>query len=191
MMTNLASQPKLLTGNRVYLRPMNGEDAQMYYEQLYVAETRRLTGTHKFATKEQISRYIEAKSQDSSSVLLLIALKETDEVIGDIALQDIDTINRSAGIRIAISYEQHQGQGFGQEGMQLLLEYGFGVLNLYRIELEVFTFNPRAAHVYEKLGFVREGVKRKALYYNHQYHDVVTMSMLADEYRAKYSIPES
>ncbi|MCR8845000.1 GNAT family N-acetyltransferase [Paenibacillus sp. SC116] len=190
-MAIVTSQPKLLTGSRVYLRPINGEDAGLYYEQLYVEETRRLTGTHKFATKEQICRYIEAKSQDSSCVLLLIALKESDEVIGDIALQDIDTINRSAGIRIAISYEQHQGQGFGQEAMLLLLDYGFGVLNLQRIELEVFTFNARAAHVYEKLGFVREGIKRKALYYHHQYHDVITMSMLADEYRSKYCISES
>ncbi|MBD8499628.1 GNAT family N-acetyltransferase [Paenibacillus arenosi] len=190
MMTIATTQPKLLTGSRVYLRPINGEDAGMYYEHLYVEETRRLTGTHKYATKEQISRYIDAKSQDASSVLLLIALQESDEVIGDIALQDIDTINRSAGIRIAISYEQHQGQGYGQEAMQLLLEYGFGVLNLQRIELEVFTYNPRAAHVYEKLGFVREGIKRKALYYHHQYHDVITMSMLADEYRAKYGISE-
>lgn len=67
-----------------------------------------------------------------------------------------------------------------------MLDYGFGILNLHRIELEVFTYNKRAAHVYEKIGFVREGVRRHALFYNHEYHDVILMSMLEDEYRSRY-----
>ncbi|WP_442951164.1 GNAT family N-acetyltransferase [Paenibacillus sp. 481] len=179
-------QSRFLVGENVYLRPLNREDAELYYEQLYDSETRKFTGTHKHYTKEQIANYIDSKAHDRSSVLLLIALNETDEVIGDIALQDMDGINRSAGIRIAISHEEHQGQGYGQEAMLLMLEYGFGLLNLQRIDLEVFAYNARAAHVYEKLGFVREGVRRQALYYNHQYHDVILMGMLVDEYRAKY-----
>ncbi|NDI35316.1 GNAT family N-acetyltransferase [Chengkuizengella sediminis] len=175
---------RFLEGNKVYLRPLDIEDAEIYFQMLYNSETRRLTGTQKSYTREQISSYIEGKAEDSSSVLLLIVLKETDEVIGDIALQDIDTINRSSNIRIAIDVEQNQGKGYGSEAISLMLEYGFGILNLHRIELEVFSFNKRAAHVYEKLGFKREGIQRDRLYYNHLYHDAILMSILEEEYRS-------
>lgn len=177
---------KMLEGSQVYLRPLNMEDAELYYHTLYQPETRRLTGTQKHFTKHQIQQYVENKSADSSSVLLLIALQENDEIIGDIAIQDIHEINRSANIRIAITHPNHQGRGYGQEALLLMLDYGFGVLQLHRIELEVFAYNLRAQHVYEKIGFVQEGIRRQALFYDHQYHDVILMSMLADEFRAKY-----
>lgn len=38
--------------------------------------------------------------------------------------------------------------------------------------------------VYEKVGFKQEGVQREVLFYNHQYHDSILMSILEDEYRA-------
>ncbi|MEK4518954.1 GNAT family protein [Paenibacillus sp. FSL H8-0122] len=177
---------RLLTGNKVYLRTLNGEDAGLYYEMFHGAEVRRLTGTKNHVTKEQIEQYIAHKSGDDSTVLLLIALKENDEVIGDIAIQDIDGDNRNANLRIAIGDEQHQGQGYGREALLLMLDYGFGILNLHRIELEVYSYNARAAHVYESIGFVQEGVRRQTLFYNHEYHDVIMMGMLESEYRERY-----
>ncbi|CAH0119221.1 hypothetical protein PAE9249_01720 [Paenibacillus sp. CECT 9249] len=179
---------KLLEGDKVYLRPIGLDDTELYFRMLFHPETRRLTGTKKHFTKEQIRQYIEGKTHDSSTVLLLIALCETDEVIGDIALQDIDATNRNANIRIAIDGSGHQGKGYGSEALHLMLDYGFGILNLHRIELNVFDYNGRAKHVYEKLGFKQEGVQREALFYDHKYHDSIMMSILEDEYRRMRNI---
>ena len=52
-----------------------------------------------------------------------------------------------------------------------------------RYELNVFSYNDRALHVYEKLGFKREGVQRDAFYYDHEYHSSILMSILEDEFR--------
>ncbi|MGM1048468.1 MAG: GNAT family N-acetyltransferase [Bacillota bacterium] len=175
---------RFLEGERVYLRPIGQDDAEGYFRMLFNPEVRRLTGTQHSFTLEGVSRYIEGKSADDSTVLLLIALSDTDEVIGDIALQDINHVNRNANVRIAIDSDNHKGKGYGPESIRLLLEYGFGVLNLHRIELQVFAYNERAIKAYEKVGFSREGVQRDALYYNHQYHDSIMMSILEDEYRA-------
>ncbi|MFS0918890.1 GNAT family N-acetyltransferase [Brevibacillus sp. 179-C 1.1 NHS] len=183
---NSSGAVRFLEGERVYLRPIGTEDTELYFRSLFNKETRRLTGTQKHFTREQIQQYIENKGQDSSSVLLLIALCENDQVIGDVQIGDIDTKNRNAFIRIAIDQNAFQGKGYGSEALLLMLDYGFGILNLHRIELNVYSFNERAIHTYEKLGFQREGVQRQALYYNHAYHDSILMSMLADEYRAKY-----
>lgn len=177
---------RFLEGERIYLRPVGQEDAEGYFRMLFDPEMRRLTGTRQAFTLEGIRRYIDGKTGDASTVLLLIALRDSDEVIGDIALQDIDPINRNAHIRIAIDSEEHLGKGFGPESMRLLLEYGFGILNLHRIELQVFGYNVRAIKAYEKVGFKREGVQRDALYYNHRYHDSIIMSMLENEFRALY-----
>jgi len=177
---------RFLEGTRVYLRPIELADTDWYHAALYDRETRKLTGTQKHYTREQIARYIEGKSQDSSSVLLLIAKSDDDSLIGDIAIQNIDSYNRNANIRLAIISEAHQGKGYGTEALRLMLDYGFGVLNLHRIELNVFAYNERAMHVYEKVGFKREGVQREALFYDHKYHDSILMSILEEEYRALY-----
>ncbi|WP_025717294.1 GNAT family N-acetyltransferase [Paenibacillus sp. 1-18] len=177
---------RLLEGPQVYLRPIHVEDTELYYNTLFHQDVRRLTGTQRSFTKDQIARYIEAKGQDTSSLLLLIALCEDDRIIGDIALQDMDTMNRSAGIRIAIIEQGDQGKGYGTEALVLMLGYGFGICNLHRIELNVFDYNERAIRCYEKVGFQREGVQRDALFYNHEYHDSILMSMLNHEYRDRY-----
>ncbi|ASJ55813.1 GNAT family N-acetyltransferase [Brevibacillus formosus] len=183
---NTNAAVRFLEGERVFLRPIGTEDTELYFRSLFNKETRKLTGTQRHFTREQIHQYIANKGQDSSSVLLLICLCENDQVIGDIQIGDIDPKNRSAFIRISIDQNAYQGKGYGSEALLLMLDYGFGILNLHRIELNVFAFNERAIHTYEKLGFQREGVQRQALYYNHAYHDSILMSMLADEYRAKY-----
>ncbi|WEK54420.1 MAG: GNAT family protein [Candidatus Cohnella colombiensis] len=177
---------RFLEGTNVYLRPISLEDSKDYFEKLTNLEMRRLTGTQRSYTQEQINKYLEGKVHETSSLLFLITLRETDEVIGDIAIQDIDSFNRSANIRIAIDNAPHQGKGYGSEAMLLLLDYGFGIVNLHRIELNVFSYNERAKHVYEKLGFKVEGVQRDALYYDHEYYDSIMMSLLEDEYREKY-----
>lgn len=38
----------------------------------------------------------------------------------------------------------------------------FERLGLHRLELDVYSFNPRARRVYEKAGFRREGILRTA-----------------------------
>ncbi|GJM82041.1 N-acetyltransferase [Paenibacillus sp. HMSSN-139] len=153
-----------LMGEKVYLRPMNVEDAEWYFHNLHEPEMRRWTGTKRHFTKEFIAAYLERKGQDESSVLLAIVRRDEDRPIGDIALQDIDPSNRCCNIRIAINHTADTGKGFGSEAMRLILDYGFGVLALHRIELNVFDYNERAMHVYEKLGFKREGVQREALF---------------------------
>ena len=67
----------------------------------------------------------------------------------------------------------YQGQGVGRRLMEALLDMADNWLMLTRVELEVYTDNKRAVHLYEKMGFEIEGVRRKASVRN---------GVLADEY---------
>lgn len=185
-MSIMKKEVRFLEGHSVYLRTVSLNDTDLYYSKLFDPYTRRLTGTQATFTREQIHSYLDKKTQDTStSILLFIALKDSDEVIGDIALQSIDHLNRNATIRISIDSKENRGKGYGTEAINLLLEHAFGIMNLHRIELNVFTFNEKAYKVYEKIGFKKEGVQRDALFYDHEYHDSILMAILEDEWRSK------
>ena len=46
----------------------------------------------------------------------------------------------------------------------------------------MYDFNPRAQHVYEKVGFVREGLRRDVLLWNGRYQSAIIMSILEEDW---------
>lgn len=173
---------KFIQSQRVYLRPIEDHDSNMVYENLWDREGRCLTGTQTIFSRSGVQRWIENLSEDESRIDLIICLQKNDQPIGDIAMMGIDHQNQNAIVRIAIFEKEYLGKGYGTEAMSLLLEYGFDILNLHRIELEVFAFNKRAKKSYEKLGFKQEGVIRDKLYYNGEFHDSIMMGVLKNEF---------
>jgi RimJ/RimL family protein N-acetyltransferase len=175
-------QERFLEGERVFLRPYHESDLEFFYHGLYIHETRRLTGLKKVYSKEYMAEYFSKISKDDSRIFLVIVDQETNELIGDVELSYIDLLSRSSYIRIQISNDRYLSKGYGTEAMKLLLDYGFGVYDLHRIELEVYSYNSRAIRAYEKLGFKQEGIRRESLYYNHEYHDTIIMGLLKSEF---------
>lgn len=55
-------------------------------------------------------------------------------------------------------------------------------IDLHRVNLHVFSTNAAAIHLYEKVGFVHEGVLRQAAHIDGRYVDVVVMGILREEY---------
>ena len=53
-------------------------------------------------------------------------------------------------------------------------------LMLVRLELTVFADNERAVHLYESLGFEREGIRRKAAVRNGVYMDEIAMARIRE-----------
>lgn len=175
-------------GNLVYLKKLDKEYIDEYWKSLdgCDVESNIFTGTQIMFNKTGIEKYLEEIASDNSRTDFIIFSKETDEMIGEVVVNDIYRNNRSANLRIAISKKENFNKGYGTEAIKLALFYAFGMLNLHRIELEAFSFNRRAIHVYEKIGFKREGIKRDGCFFNHKYYDMITMSILEDEFKAQY-----
>jgi RimJ/RimL family protein N-acetyltransferase len=178
-----------LKGNMVYLKKLDKEYLDKYSNSSdhCSIETTICTGTQAVFNKADIERYLEDISTDKSRIDFLIFSKESNQILGEVVINDIDRNNRSASVRIAVNRKEDFNKGYGTEAMVLALNYGFGMLNLHRIELEAFAFNERAIHVYEKIGFKKEGIRRDGWFYNHRYYDMVSMSILEDEFRQRYS----
>lgn len=62
--------------------------------------------------------------------------------------------------------------------MTALLDLADCRLGLARVELEVVADNPAAVHLYESLGFEREGLKRRAFLVDGRLADLVVMGRL-------------
>ena len=105
--------------------------------------------------------------------------------IGNVGLMAFDNVARSAEVGIVIGEKEYWDQGYGSETIKVLLKHGFETLNLHRIFLRVTSFNERAVHAYEKIGFVHEGRLREAVYYQGTYHDMLRMSVLRHEWNTR------
>lgn len=177
----------ILTGEHITLRPITVDDAEPMFAALSDEESMRLTGTQQTFTFEQVQQFCQRISEADDRVDYAITVKGDPTYVGEVVLNEIDWDNRSASFRIALGNQKLFGKGYGTEATQLILDFGFQTLKLHRIELEVYDFNPRAQHVYEKVGFVREGVRRDVLLWNGRYQSAIIMSILEEEYLAKRS----
>jgi RimJ/RimL family protein N-acetyltransferase len=85
---------------------------------------------------------------------------------------------------ISIGERDFWGRGFGTDTMDLLLQYGFLELSLYRITLGVHGYNTRAQRVYEKVGFKTEGMIRGEILREGRRADGFYMGILRREWLA-------
>lgn len=116
-----------------------------------------------------------------NTVRCAIVEEGCDEILGLISLASVDHLNQSAELHIMIGNRENQGRGIGTFAVKAMLRHAFGNLNLHRVELTVMENNLRAQHLYEKVGFVREGIKRKARYKNGEFIDVYCYAILRED----------
>lgn len=118
-----------------------------------------------------------------SQVRCAIVLKKSDRIAGLVNLTGIDSINRNCEFHIMIGDKSNRDKGIGTLATEMMLAHAFGNLNLHRVWLKVLEENKRAISVYEKLGFVKEGVLRDAVYKEGKYCSFIIMSVLKDEFK--------
>jgi RimJ/RimL family protein N-acetyltransferase len=122
--------------------------------------------------------------QKGTAYVFAIEELANGDFLGHASLKGVSKINRTASVSIAIYDDKKRGKGFGTDAMRVLLEIGFGYLNLHRIGLNVFNTNPRAHTVYEKVGFKKVGELRHTDFVEGKYVNDVVMDILEDEWRS-------
>ena len=176
-----------LVGNRCYLSPCAPEDAPLFAQWLNDADVAVPLGDEAYHTLSPEAFQADiADSLHRQDPMFTIVDLESDCAIGRCLLFSVNPIDRSAMLGIFIGDKTFWGRGYGQEAMQLLLEYAFDLLNLNSVMLGVFEFNRRAIHAYEKLGFRVIGRRRQARIIGGKAYDGILMDILAPELERKY-----
>jgi diamine N-acetyltransferase len=179
------TEPMIAHG-AVYLRAGERDDIALFVRWMNdwrTARTLAIRAPMSIASEEQWFERMLA-DQGRSGYFFVACQLADDRPIGTIGLFELDMANGSAGLGISIGDPADTGRGLGSDMLRSLLEFGFGQLRLERIWLDVYDINPGARRVYERVGFVAEGVLRHATFREGRYLDVHRMSILADEWGA-------
>lgn len=132
------------------------------------------------ATREWWEKELEKTPQDI--IFYMILTLEGDRMIGMIGLDDIQLSQGDAFVGISLGERLDWGKGYGTDAMRVLLGYAFNELNLHRVSLDVFEYNPRAIRSYEKAGFTVEGRCRQYLHREGRRWDLIFMGILREEW---------
>ena len=177
----------ILRGERLLLRPAERADIPTFIDWLGDAEV-----GEGLATRAPWSRVAEEAwfdelqgTQGKTMWHFVICLRDGERPIGFCALHSVDHVNGGCERGIGIGERTEWDKGYGTEATRVLLDFAFGELRLHRVYLHVFDFNERAIHVYERVGFTREGIVREAYYRHGRYHDMQVMSVLRQEWEGQ------
>jgi ribosomal-protein-alanine N-acetyltransferase len=171
-----------LIGPRLYFRPLEREDAPRLAAFANDPAVRQRLLLHRPMSVGQEQAFVEELARDEHKVVLGIARHSSDELMGVTGLHGLDFRSRRAEFGLFIGECSAWGQGFGTEATRMMLDYGFGTLNLHRIWLQVFASHAAGLRVYEKAGFRQEGVQREQHFAEGRYEDGVLMGILRSEW---------
>jgi RimJ/RimL family protein N-acetyltransferase len=181
----------LLHGQLVRLAAANSEtDAESMARWSRNAEYLRMLDSEPAAPKSvkqvkgNIAEWMEHERPDSFG--FMIRVLDGDRLIGFVGLGGINWNNGDGFVGIGIGEADDWGKSLGTDAMRVLLCFAFDELNLHRVSLSAYAYNPRAIRAYEKAGFKIEGRARQVVNRDGQRDDEIFMGVLREDWeRAK------
>ena len=153
------------------------------------SEMMRLMDSHsaKLRSAKDFAAYFEKESREESPARHYFTIRalDGDRLLGDIGLNVLNNWgSRDAYVGIGLGDRADWGRGYGTDAMKILLRFAFTEVNLRRVTLTVFEYNPRAIRSYEKTGFHHEGRYRSLLLRDGKRWDMLFMGILHEEWLA-------
>lgn len=157
-------QPRMLSGNRVRLRPKKPEDALDDYNWSRDPELAKLDGSWPLTTpfSDYYPIFIDTLRDPSPGVWPFAIDTLDGKHIGNCMLYAIDEDRGEVELGIMIGDREYWDQGYGEEATKLLLEEAFGRARLHRVYLHTLEWNYRAQRCFEKVGFTPCGNRVRA-----------------------------
>lgn len=166
---NLALRKLVLSDvNKVYLAWLNDGDIQKYTRRR--GQKMTILGLKKFV------KSIE-KSKDWHFAIII---KDNKKHIGNVFLNLVDELNKSADLSIMIGDKNEWGKGYAQEVIKLATQFAFDKLKFHR--LSAGSPNPAFNAVVKKLDWKLEGKRRDAFFFEGKFIDISCWSILKNEW---------
>lgn len=169
----------ILKSDKISLRPFTQEDLDTIHIWRNNIDLRFMALMHPFpVSKDQDKQWLMHVLTDTSNknIVFAVEFNETKEIFGYFQLTEINMIHRHSFLGIIIGNEKMRGQGLGKQIMELGLSYGFKMLGLHKISLDVLEINESAIKLYTSLGFINEGKFEKHFFFNGKWHNVIRMA---------------
>ena len=134
-----------------------------------------------FDTSEDEERELLRQYQETPTWRFLLAVDAAGAIVGEANLRGSRRRALQHSVELGLSVKQGwRDRGVGTALIRALIDWARATGIVTRIELRVYARNARAIHVYEKLGFEREGCRRRAIFQDGEYQDDLFMALLLE-----------
>jgi RimJ/RimL family protein N-acetyltransferase len=170
---------------KIRLRALTADDAKITWLWQNSSEIKEFYSDHPYPVNYEMEKmwYEKITYTNIPVTVFGIEIIMNHKLIGMSVLKNIHLIHRSAELGIFIGDPDEKQKGYSSEATRLTLKFGFMDMGLHRIYLKVHEDNLPAIKLYEKNGFIKEGLLRQAVFKNGRFKNEIIMSLLKDEFR--------
>ncbi len=166
-----------------FVRPLAEDDLDGSYPSWFEDQDVCRYNSHGkfFKTRSYFKEYLNELSREDRVVWAICHIE--DGHIGNVSLQQISLINRTAEFAILLGDKRHWCKGVGVLVGRKLLEHGFNKLNLERIFCGTTANNEGMKRLANAMGMTLEGTRRQHFFLEGSRVDMLEYGILRAEFR--------
>src|SRR5262249_39996059 len=177
----------LVVGEKAALGPLRRDLAGVYARWMNQLEVRRGLVHRGISSSQSQEKWVEENLEKGAQrvperVEFTVYDRADSAPVGTAGLFKIAYAHGTADFGIVIG--ERRGQGLGSEATRLVLDFAFHVLELRNVLLEALDWNVAGLTAYERAGFRRVGVRRRAVMSRSRPTDVVIMDAVPEDFGA-------
>jgi RimJ/RimL family protein N-acetyltransferase len=135
-------------------------------------------------TRDEELAYL-TKLVDSPNERVFSVETDAGDYIGQVGVHQIHWPSKVGRLACIIGAKTNMGKGYGTAAIGALLDKAFGELGLHKIWLMIFATNARSHGIYQRIGFVDEGLLREEYFHKGDWRDMIRMGLLAREWKSR------
>ena len=178
--------PVFIDGKTISLTPQRSEHTELYSKWMNDPKVRKYAREEMPIKVEDIKKWFEPREgRVQRHIIFEIWHKKDKKPIGTCGLSMIDWINGWANAQLLIGEPEYWNKNIATEAVEMLVEYGFGELNLHKIHGGASVENIGSWTVAEKIGFKYSGIEKDDLYIDGKYHNTKIYRILKEDWMKK------
>lgn len=168
----------------IKLTPESFEDLFQHHSEEYIVRFLGLADHDEYIREKEKSEG-GYRTYDRTIAAFLMVLKTSGNTIGRCGFHNWYPVHKKAELGYVLFDEQHRGRGYMTEAIAAILDHGFTVMDLLRVEACTSPNNQASIHLIEKFGFQKEGYLRQHFFRDGKHEDSLIYSLLKSEFESK------
>lgn len=173
-----------LETERLVLRKITFQDVPDHFEYASDPEVAKYTSWHAHQSTQDSETFIQSVLERYNTQRVApwgVVYKSNQKFIGTCGFISWATSDSRAEVAYALS-RKYWGQGLTTEAVRTVVAFGFGTMQLNRIQATCEVANVASARVMEKVGMRCEGTLREYTFSKGMYRDLRMYSILRSEW---------